>query len=116
VSNLSFFDPSCRSTDLTVDALSHTLGAYLSSNGNVIAYISRSLNKTEAKYAQLEKELYAIVFWCKQFYYYLYGRKVNAKADHKPLDNIVSKPLKKAPTRIQQILLQIQPYDLTLIF
>jgi hypothetical protein len=48
-------------------------------------YASRSLNKTEQMYSQLEKELYAIVSGCKHFHHYLYGRKVIATTDHKPL-------------------------------
>ncbi|KAK2715714.1 hypothetical protein QYM36_010329 [Artemia franciscana] len=47
VSNLAYFDHSCKSIDLTVDASSHGLGAYISSNGNVIAYASRSLSEAE---------------------------------------------------------------------
>ena len=32
-------------------------------------------------------------------------------SDHKPLENIILKPLSKAPPRLQRMLLRIQPYD-----
>ncbi|KAK2719307.1 hypothetical protein QYM36_004954 [Artemia franciscana] len=112
VSNLAYFDHSCKSIDLTVDTSSHGLGAYISSNGNVVAYASHSLSKAEQKYSQLEKELYAIVFGCKYFHHFIYGRHVKVTTDHRPLETILRNPLQKAPARAQRMMLQIQPYDL----
>ncbi|KAK2721424.1 hypothetical protein QYM36_003645 [Artemia franciscana] len=112
VSNLAYFDHSCKSINLTVDALSHGLGAYISSNSNIVAYASHSLSKAEQKYSQLEKELYAIVFGCKYFHHFIYGRHVKVTTDHRPLVTILQNPLQKAPDRAQQMMLQIQPYDL----
>ncbi|KAK2701583.1 hypothetical protein QYM36_019776, partial [Artemia franciscana] len=112
VSNLAYFDHSCKSIDLTVDASSHGLGAYISSNGNVVTYASRSLRKAEQKYSQLEKELYATVFGCKYFLHFIYGRHVKVTTDHHPLETILQNPLQKAPARAQQMMLHIQPYDL----
>ncbi|KAK2718681.1 hypothetical protein QYM36_005872, partial [Artemia franciscana] len=112
VSNLAYFDHSCKSINLTVDASSHSLGAYILSNGNVVAYASRSLSKAEQKYSQLEKELYAIVFGCKYFHHFIYGRHVKVTTDHRPLETILRNPLQKAPARAQRMMLQIQPYDL----
>ncbi|KAK2702299.1 hypothetical protein QYM36_019090 [Artemia franciscana] len=89
VSNLAYFDHSCKSIDLTVDASSHGLGAYISPNGNVVAYASRFLSKAEQKYSQLEKELYAIVFGCKYFHHFIYGRHVKVTTDHRPLETIL---------------------------
>ncbi|KAK2710450.1 hypothetical protein QYM36_011843 [Artemia franciscana] len=109
---LAYFDHSCKSIDLTVDASSHGLGAYISSNGNIDAYASRSLSKAEQKYSQLEKELYAIVFGCKYFHHFIYGRHVKVNTDHRPLETILRNPLQKAPARAQRMMLQILPYDL----
>ncbi|KAK2705598.1 hypothetical protein QYM36_015851 [Artemia franciscana] len=89
VSNSASFDHSCKSIDLTVDALSHGLGAYILSNGNVVTYASCSLRKAEQKYSQLEKELYAIVFGCKYFHHFIYGRHVKVTTDHRPLETIL---------------------------
>ena len=53
-----------------------------------IAYGSRSLTEIEMKYAQLEKEFLAIVFGCKHFHQYLYGRNFELETDHRPLEHI----------------------------
>ena len=91
----------CKSIDLTVDASSHDLEVYISSNGNVVAYASCSLSKAEQKYSQLEKELYAIVFGCKYFHHFIYGRHVKITTDHRPLETILRNPLQKASARVQ---------------
>ncbi|KAK2724943.1 hypothetical protein QYM36_001408 [Artemia franciscana] len=116
VSNTPFFNHKSNNVELIVDASSHGLGAHLVSEGKVTAYASRSLSKTEQKYSQLEKELYAIVFGCKHFHHYLYGRHVEVTTDHRPLETVVANPIHKAPPRVQRLMLQLQPYDLSLKF
>ena len=49
-------------------------GAALLQNGQPVAYVSRVLTSTETRYAQIEKELLAIVFACERFDTYIYGR------------------------------------------
>ena len=116
VSHLHFFDHRSTSIDLTVDASSHGLGAYISTNGQAIAYASRALTSTKQRYSQLEKEFYAIVFGCRYFHHYIYGRQVNVFTDHRPLETILRQPLHKAPARLQRMVLQIQPYDLSFTY
>ena len=72
---------------------------------------SRSLIPREVPYAQIEKELLAIVFAMEKFETYLYGRKVLVEFDHKPLEAISKKSLLNAPKRIQRILLRLQRYE-----
>ena len=58
----------------------------------------KSSHRTETRYAQIEKELLAIVFACNQFNVYIYGRDVvRVETDHQPLESIVRKPLNDAP-------------------
>ena len=63
---LRFFDVDQPST-LQVDASKGGLGACLLQEGQPVAYASRSLTSAEENYAQIEKELLAIVFGCEHF-------------------------------------------------
>lgn len=69
------------------------------------AYASKSLNCTEVNYVQIEKELYAVLFGCKCFHEYMYGRRVIIESDHKPLEAILRKPLVAAPPQLQRMIL-----------
>ena len=53
-----------------------------------VAFVSRSLTKTECKYAQIDKEALSIVWGVKWFHRYLYGRQFTLVTDHKPLTAI----------------------------
>ena len=98
---------------LETDASSHGLGAVILQSDKPIAYASRSLTPTQMNYAQIEKELLAIVFGCERFRQYLYGKKVTVHTDHKPLINVMNKPLLENPRRIQRLLLRLQCFHLT---
>ena len=83
---------------LQCDASQHGLGAAMMQNGQPVAYASRALTPAETRYAQIEKELLAILFACNHFEAYIYGReRVNVETDHQPLEMIVRKPLNSAP-------------------
>ena len=111
---LAFFDPKKHVT-LQVDASKHGLGATLMQDRKPVAYASKSLNATEQNYAQIEKELFAILFGCRRFHQYIYGRKITVESDHKPLESIATKALAAAPPRLQRMLLQLQKYDIKII-
>ena len=53
-----------------------------------IAFASRSLNKHEKGYSQINEEALAIMFGLKRFHMYLYGRHFTIWTDHKPLQRI----------------------------
>ena len=110
---LSYFEPTLTST-IQADASQHGLVACLLQKGKPIAYASRSLNPAECNYAQIEKELLAIVFACQKFHQYIYGFETKVQSDHKPLESIVHKPLHKVSPRLQRMLLKLQNYDLTI--
>ena len=81
---LRYYD-SRLSTELQCDASSTGLGAALLQEGQPVAYASRALTPAETGYAQIEKELLAVVFGMKKFRPYVYGRDVVLTRDHKPL-------------------------------
>ena len=95
------------------DASKSGLGAALLQNGQPVGYGSRAMTDAEERYAQIEKELLAIVFAAEKFHMYLYGRdKINVETDHKPLEVIFRKAVGSAPARLQRMLLRLQLYNL----
>ena len=75
---------------------------------------SRALTDVESRYAQIEKELLAVVFGLERFHLYTYGRPVNVQSDHKQLEIITVKPLHRAPKRLQRLLVRMLSYDVTI--
>lgn len=108
---LKFFDVEAN-IKISVDASSYGLGACVLQNEQPVAYASRSLNTAERNYAQIEKEMLAIVFGLTKFHQYAYGKSVDVETDHKPLESLFKKPLSQAPQRIQRMMLKVQQYDL----
>jgi len=84
--------------------------------GQPIAYASRALTDTETRYAQIEKEMLAIVFSVEKFNQYTYGRPVNVQSDHKPLESILKKSLDRAPRRLQGMMMRLQSYDIKVTY
>ena len=79
---LSYYDV-MKPVVIQCDASDSGLGAALLQNGLPVAYSSRALTSAETNYAQIEKELLAIVFVCEKFDQYVYGRdKVHVQRDH----------------------------------
>lgn len=93
------------------DSSKDGLGACLIQNGQPISFISRSLTKTEKNYAQIEKELLAIVFSFEKYHNFVYGHKVMVQSDHRPLSAIINKPMHKITTRMQRMILKLLKYE-----
>ncbi len=108
---LKYFDPQ-KAVELQCDASQRGLGACLLQDGQPVAYASRAMTETESRYAQIEKEMLAIVFGVGRFEQYVYGRPVHVETDHKPLESIFKKSLISAPKRLQRMLLRLQKFDL----
>lgn len=109
---LALYSPA-RPVRLAVDASAAALGAVLLQDGRPVEFASRTLTDAQKRYAQIEKELLAIVFACERFHQYIYGQKnVIVDSDHKPLESIFKKPLMSVPARLQRMMLRIQGYDL----
>ena len=89
---LTHFDPKMP-LRLTVDASGKAVGAILSHvypdhSERPIAYASKSLSDCQRKYAQIEREAYAIVFGVTKFRDYLFAKRFELVTDHRPLLHI----------------------------
>ena len=109
---LAYYDVS-KPVAIQCDASQNGLGAVLLQEGRPVAYSSRVMTQTEQNYAQIEKELLAIVFACEKFDQYICGKSnVIVQSDHKPLESIFKKPIHSSPKRLQRMRLRLQNYDI----
>ena len=93
---LQFFDNNIPLM-IQCDASRKDFGAALRQDSKLVAFASRALTDTETRYAQIEKELLAIVFSVDKFDLFTFGRIVHVKSDHKPLEYILKKTLHRSP-------------------
>jgi hypothetical protein len=103
---------------LTTDASNDALGAVLS-QGDIgrdlpVAYASLTLHKSERNYPTIEKELLAIVWRCKHFRPYLYGRTFTVVTDHRPLVWIFN--VKDPSLRLLRWRLKLEEYDYNIVY
>ena len=112
---LRYFDWS-KLVTLQCDASLKGLGACIIQDGQPIAFASKSLMDTETHYANIERELLAIVYGCEKFHTYLYGRTFIMETDHKLLEMISLKNLTVDPAHLQRMLLHLQQYDLVITY
>lgn len=103
---------------LTTDASNFAIGAVLS-QGEIpqdrpVAYASRTLNDTETRYSTIEKELLAIIWACKYFRPYLYGRKFKIYTDHRPLMWLHN--LKEPNSKLMRWRLRLEEFDYQIIY
>jgi transposase InsO family protein len=103
---------------VTCDASSSGIGAVLS-QGTIgkdlpIAYASRVLTTPEKNYSTIERELTAIVWGCKQFRPYIWGRKFTIVTDHKPLTWIFK--MNDPSTRIMRLKLKLEEFEYTIVY
>ena len=110
---LTYFDVT-KPTTIQVDASKIGIGAALLQDGRPIAFASKALTETEQRYANIERELLAVVFGCERFHTYVYGKPFVVETDHKPLEMIHKKSLASTPPRLQRMLLRLQHYDISI--
>lgn len=115
---LAYFDPE-KSITLSADASAHSLGAVLLQEHRPVVFAAKSLSEAQQNYAQIEKELLAIVFACKRFKYYIWGRgPVSVETDHRSLLGLFQKDVGDISPRLASMRLDLirYPVDMRLIF
>jgi len=85
--NLAFF-VATDASNLGIGAVLYQLPNGDDSKVNYISFMARALKPHERNYPAYKKELLAIIYACKKFHYYLWGRKFTLYTDHKPLTYI----------------------------
>ena len=53
---------------------------------------------------------------CDRFDQYVLGHEITVETDHQPLEMILKKPLLEAPKRLQRIMMQLQKYNLRVVY
>jgi hypothetical protein len=108
---LKLFD-SNKDIVVSVDSSSEGVGACLLQDRQPVAYASKALTECQKGYAQVEREMFAIVFGCVKFHKYILGKRVLVETDHSALEILFKKPLSLVPVRLQRMMLKIQGYDI----
>ena len=112
---LTYYDTN-KPLTLSVDASLFAVGAVIMHGNKPIAYASASLTNSQINYAQIEKEMFAILFGCIRFHQYIYGREVLVETDHKPLVPLFNKALYDIPARLQRFMLRLLSYNLKVVY
>ena len=108
---LGYYDRK-KAVIVQADASLRGLGTCLIQDDRPIAFASKSLTGVESQYANIERELLAIIFACIWFNTYLQGCRFTVQSEHKPLEMIHLKSMYNAPPQLQRMLLQLQKYDM----
>ena len=111
---LAFYDVR-KSAIIQADASQSRLMCGLMQQGRPVAFASRALTDAEQNYSQIEKEILAICFACTKFLQYIYGKCTDVQTDHGPLESILRKPIAKASSPRQRMMLQLQCYTLNVM-
>ena len=81
-----------------------------------IAYCSHTFSECEWHYANIKRELLAVVCGMETVNYYTFGDNTIVLSDHKPLLSIMLKDLNNAPPRLQYMLLRLQKYNISIVY
>lgn len=112
---LKFYDIT-KPLTVSVDSSMYGVGAVLLQEGHPIYYASKSYSETEKRWANIEKEFYAVLFGLTKFHQYVYGRNVTVETDHKPLLYIMKKQIDDCPARLKRMMYSLQKYQFSLVY
>ena len=69
--------------------------------------MSKALTDTQSRYSNIKREILGIVTGVEHFHQYLFGRQFTLYTDHKPIENLVLKPLVNTSPRVQRLMLHL---------
>ena len=111
---LHYFDPNLE-TEVICDAspfgLCATLVQIKDKEKRIIEYASRTLNKTEQKYGQIEREALSILFGCLKYQIYVLGCRFTVITDHLPLLSCFNNPKSQMPYRVERVRMKLMGFD-----
>ena len=96
-------------TDASNFGISGVLSQIQNGTEKVIAYASKTLNKSQRNYCTTNKELLAVITFVKHFRHYLLGRKFLIRTDHSSLRWLTN--FKDAEGMIARWIVQLSCYD-----
>jgi hypothetical protein len=111
---LAYYDPK-KPVKLQVDSSGLGIGVTCLQGSKLTAFASKTLTQAEIGYAQIEKQMLAILFGLNRFRQYCYARHTVLESDHKPIVYIMKKSLCNTTPRLQRMLFQLQQYDIEVI-
>ena len=100
-----------KDLEIQCDACDKGLRAALMQEGQPIAFGSRALTEVEGRYAPIEK-----VEKVERYHQYTFGNRTTVYSDHRTLQNIMEKPLKQVPRRLQRLRMCLQNYDVHIVY
>ena len=81
-----------------------------------VAYASKSLTEAERQYANIERELLAVLFSVEHFKHFVYARDVTIITDHKPLLAVFKKCIHNMAPRLARMMLRLSDYNITMLY
>ena len=101
---------------LNVDKSSTGLGAVIMQNCKPVAFSAKKLTTIDRTYANISRELLAIVLGAEKFYTHVYGPRIIAETDHKSLKLIFKKLLNATPPMLHRMLPKLNKYNLDVLY
>ena len=121
---LSLYNPK-HETMLETDSSGYGLGAVLSQrrdsndSWHPVQFISRTLNKAEQNYSNIEREALSVVYACEKFSKFLLGCHFTIRNDHQPLKKILkcnSGVPNNVSARLQRWALRLSQYQYNFVY
>ena len=95
-----------------MDASQSGLGAVLLQEERPVAFMSKALTDTQSRYSNIECKILGVVTGVKHFHQYLFGKQFILYMDHKPIENLVLKPLVDTSPRVQRLMPHLPQYHM----